>query len=236
MEKNQKEWVFRKVEALNFDERNYFLDHERRYFEYKKIIDTLPSIKNVCDIGIGTGIFYKIFSNENINVSGVDIVEEYVDICRQRGIDARLCDINKEKLPFPDQSFDLVICDSILEHSLSPNLLAQEAMRLVCPGGYIIFTTPNAMSFTRRWGYLVGRNPFSPMINNLVEELGYLRRCSIFYGPEEIKKIFPGKKVKVFYIWEDFYRGRKSSIVISLINLLTKFIHSGREVLAVIVN
>ncbi len=41
-------------------------------------------------------------------------------------------------LPFPDQSFDLVLCNSVLHHLAEPEKLLCEMARLVSPGGAIL--------------------------------------------------------------------------------------------------
>lgn|GEM_PF-5700605 len=231
---NTDTWQFKKFETL--DEKRYFLDHKNRFIEFKKIINGLDNVRSICDVGLGVGSFYKIFEKGiPYIVSGVDIVPEYVSLARERGIDAKACDMNKESLPFGDSVFDLVICDSFLEHSLNPLFLVSECLRVVRPNGYVLFTTPNAMSFTMRWSYLVGRNPFWPLIHNLISGVGYLRRCSIFYGKKELEKLFPEKQMKFFYVYENFYRDRKSSIVVKVLNQITKIIPSGREIIGVIV-
>lgn len=46
-------------------------------------------------------------------------------------------------LPFPDNYFDSVYCDYVLEHIEHPNLFLQEVYRVLKPKGHFFFRTPN---------------------------------------------------------------------------------------------
>ena len=50
-----------------------------------------------------------------------------------------------EVLPFPKESFDLVIGLWVLEHLAQPEIVLSEIHRVLVPGGYFIFLTPNAL-------------------------------------------------------------------------------------------
>lgn len=45
-----------------------------------------------------------------------------------------------EALPFPDQSFDVVICDNVVDHAESPPKIVSELARILAPGGLLYFT------------------------------------------------------------------------------------------------
>jgi SAM-dependent methyltransferase len=45
-----------------------------------------------------------------------------------------------ESLPFPDQSFDVVICDNVVDHAESPARIVRELARILAPGGLLYFT------------------------------------------------------------------------------------------------
>lgn len=77
---------------------------------------------------------------EGADVDPVVLHNPYVD-------HATLIEIGKP-LPFPDASFDIVIARSVLEHVDTPELVADEVMRVLKPGGWFCATTPN------KWGYV----------------------------------------------------------------------------------
>ncbi len=45
-----------------------------------------------------------------------------------------------ESLPFADQSFEVVLCDNVVDHAESPRKIAGELARILVPGGLLYFT------------------------------------------------------------------------------------------------
>lgn len=45
-----------------------------------------------------------------------------------------------ESLPFSDQSFDVVLCDNVVDHAESPLKIVRELARVLVPGGLLYFT------------------------------------------------------------------------------------------------
>lgn len=45
-----------------------------------------------------------------------------------------------ESLPFPDKSFDVVICDNVVDHAESPAKIVRELTRILATGGLLYFT------------------------------------------------------------------------------------------------
>jgi SAM-dependent methyltransferase len=45
-----------------------------------------------------------------------------------------------ESLPFADRSFDLVLCDNVVDHAESPRRIVCELSRILIPGGLLYFT------------------------------------------------------------------------------------------------
>jgi SAM-dependent methyltransferase len=52
-----------------------------------------------------------------------------------------------ERLPFRDGAFDLVVSAWLLEHVERPAEMLAEARRVLCPGGRLVFLTPNAWNY-----------------------------------------------------------------------------------------
>ncbi|HTY54948.1 MAG TPA: class I SAM-dependent methyltransferase [Candidatus Binataceae bacterium] len=56
-------------------------------------------------------------------------------------------------LPYPDQSFDLVVLTEVIEHLENHRAAISELSRVLRPGGRLILTTPNIMRLDSRLGF-----------------------------------------------------------------------------------
>ena len=131
--------------------------------------------KTILDVGCGTGAILKQIGNADRNV-GVDLAPEALAFCRERGLsNVRQADICA--LPFSEDSFDAVICSSVLYHQWVRNLshAMSELHRVLRPGGLLFINVPafrflhsrhddavmTARRFTKReLGELLERNNF----------------------------------------------------------------------------
>lgn len=98
--------------------------------------------KEIVDVGCGTGAILKQLGNPEKNV-GIDLAPEAISFCRQRGLNnVQQGDIHA--LPFPDASFDAVICSSVLYHQWVSDLegAMREMHRVLRPGGALLINVP----------------------------------------------------------------------------------------------
>lgn len=94
----------------------------------------------ILDIGCNTGTALKCFkeNNSNLDLYGLDIRDENVE-----GVTFKECDLEKEKIPFEDNSFDFVYSKSVLEHVFNTDNFVSEALRVLKPGGCFVALTPD---------------------------------------------------------------------------------------------
>ena len=74
--------------------------------------------------------------------------------------DVDLFDAEKDPFPYPDASFDTVLCCELLEHlTADPMHMMSEIHRILKPGGTLVLTTPNIASHRALHAILHGYHP-----------------------------------------------------------------------------
>jgi SAM-dependent methyltransferase len=92
---------------------------------------------SLLDIGCGTGLAAQIASGQGVSVTGIDASEVSIGIARERVPEATFTVGEMEELPYPDNSFDVVIGCSSFPYAESPIQSLREAARVVRPQGKI---------------------------------------------------------------------------------------------------
>ncbi len=96
------------------------------------------------DAGCGRYLeFSKEFSND-VQVVGIDL-EPALDTHNDSSPFGVRGDL--EQLPFPPNSFDLIISRSVVEHLSNPGRVFREFHRILRPGGKVILSTPNKYDY-----------------------------------------------------------------------------------------
>lgn len=67
-----------------------------------------------------------------------------------------------ESLPFGDNLFDCTLLSEVVEHLEAPQISIREAVRVLCPGGRLLVTTPNYRSFWPVMEWAVDRLNMAP--------------------------------------------------------------------------
>ena len=98
----------------------------------------------IADVGCGQGDLYGYVRSRFARYVGIDAVQ-YEDFPEQ----AEFChlDLDSGVLPLADGSADVVAAIEVIEHLENPREFMRKLVRLAAPGGWIIVTTPNQLSF-----------------------------------------------------------------------------------------
>lgn len=96
--------------------------------------------KKILDVGCGTGTMLNYLAQHG-QVEGIDNSKKAVAFCRQRGF-KNTCLGDAQKLPFSDNSFDLVTAFDTLEHIEDDQIALKEFYRVLRPNGLILMTVP----------------------------------------------------------------------------------------------
>ena len=97
----------------------------------------------VLEVGCGEGELAERMVRElDAEVVAIDQSERMVELARERGVDARVGDV--QQLPFEDASFDVVAAAWMLYHAPDIDGAVAELARVVRPGGRLVATTNTA--------------------------------------------------------------------------------------------
>jgi 2-polyprenyl-3-methyl-5-hydroxy-6-metoxy-1,4-benzoquinol methylase len=118
------------------------LDIRGRLAEYLPLFE---GASDVIDIGCGRGEFLDLLRERGISGHGVDLNDEMVAVCRDRGLNATVGDALSFLLSRPDESVGGILAAQVVEH-LEPDYLVQfldAAFRKMRPGSKIVLETIN---------------------------------------------------------------------------------------------
>lgn len=111
-------------------------------------LPALPASASILDLGFGTGLMLLSFP-ASCALAGVDIAPTAVARMRRqaqhRGHRAHrfeCLDLDRDTIPWPDSSMDLVLCSHVLEHVADDCRLLAEIRRLLKPHGHLVLMIP----------------------------------------------------------------------------------------------
>jgi SAM-dependent methyltransferase len=112
----------------------------------------------ILEIGVGRGRMVSI-----LRKNGTDAEFYGADITENAKLSGTLAVIgDARKLPFPDNTFDLVYSLGVIEHFPETSSAVNEHARVVKNGGHVLITTPHLSVFTplRYMLYLINEKKF----------------------------------------------------------------------------
>lgn len=118
-----------------------FLDFEKRGL-YQSMVSAAACVSgDLLDVGCGDKPYEPVFSGRVSSYTGIECSASYSGSFNEASGKADLT-YDGAHLPFPDGSFDTVLCTQVLEHVESPSELLAEMARVLRPGGRLIATVP----------------------------------------------------------------------------------------------
>jgi len=135
------------LEASKFDHGESRVSRTPEVFEawkwvFRAVLGERPL--RILDVGSGTGEVCLLFAGLGHRASGIDISPEMVALSRrkahERGAPCRFQEGDGERLPFPEETFDVVHARHLLWTLTDPQEALADWMRVLCPGGRILVT------------------------------------------------------------------------------------------------
>jgi 2-polyprenyl-6-hydroxyphenyl methylase / 3-demethylubiquinone-9 3-methyltransferase len=185
----------------------------------KKIIEqniTLAAEKiNVLEVGCGGGILTEEIARLGFNTTGIDpsisSLNAAIDHSNEANLKIKYEFASGENMPFPDKSFNVILCCDVLEHVQDLPAVVSEISRVLRDGGIFIYDTFNrtlmskisAIKILQEWKRWAIMPP-----NIHVWEM--------FIKPQEMKVLLKENRL----IWKE-HKGLKPSIsYLRMLNIL----------------
>ncbi len=111
--------------------------------------------KRVLDVGCGLGMYVRKFRAFTTAAFGVDIDLEKLAQGAQEL--PNLAQSVAEALPFPDDSFDVILLHEVIEHVLNDRQTVVDAYRCLKPGGRVVIFAPNRLYPLETHGFYLGK-------------------------------------------------------------------------------
>jgi len=144
--KKMKKEVVQKI--LEQTPRNYDMIaqdwHRTRQYLWPGSEEFLKYINNgakILDVGCGNGRLVRLFDNVDVDYIGIDNSVELINLAKKDFPGRKFLVADILKLPFADNSFDVVFCISVLHHLPGKDLRKKSVLemnRVLKPGGHLI--------------------------------------------------------------------------------------------------
>jgi SAM-dependent methyltransferase len=166
---------------------------------------------SVLEFGSVPPLFTAALSSSNYDVAGIDIApERYKSTIEKLGINVYKCDIELEKLPFDDNSFDAIVFNELFEHlRINPIFTLSEVLRVLKPEGILLLSSPNLRSLNGIYNFLLRNRAYSCSGDTYaeyqkLEKLGHMGHVREYTTTEIIEFL----KNVGFVVTTIIYRGR----------------------------
>jgi len=126
--------------------------------DHKTILEIIPQGLTVLDLGCGEGdLLYLLVKEKKVKAQGVDIDEQAIYKCVEKGLSVFHGDIDSGLADYNDKSFDYVILNQSLQQVRNLESALEDALRV---GKKVIVGIPNFAHYKARYQmFFKGRAP-----------------------------------------------------------------------------
>lgn len=130
-----------------YADKHYSVKKQNLFKRKLKLFELYRKHNRILELGCNVGGFLLQANNQNWQSTGVEPVAAVADYGRSNyDLDIKACAL--EEAGFPDNHFDAIFSNAVLEHLQSPSRVLKEVFRVLRPGGVIFASTVNIESYT----------------------------------------------------------------------------------------
>ena len=142
----------------------------------------LGSVHSVLDVGCGVGHWgftLVPFLSKKTQIHGIDPeaiwIEKAIERAKEKGVSNQFhYQVGKaEHIPFDDNSFDMVTCQTVLIHVADVDIALKEMIRVLKPGGLLAVAEPNNIAPLLIFNTINVNEP----LDNLLEHIHFHVTC-----------------------------------------------------------
>ncbi|SFS84566.1 class I SAM-dependent methyltransferase [Paenibacillus sp. 453mf] len=124
--------------------REEIIERQKQYLPY------FSQASNVLDLGCGRGEFTELMWQQNINVVSIDIDDDMVEYCRERGFNIKKADLISYLQSLEDNSVEGIFLGQVIEHMKPEDIInmVKLAYKKLKPNCWLIAETPNPRSLS----------------------------------------------------------------------------------------
>jgi ubiquinone/menaquinone biosynthesis C-methylase UbiE len=152
-------------------------------------LSKIAPYESVLDIGAGSG--RDLAAAQRVCPSAerfaVESFPPNVQVLKSQAVKVSAANIEREALPFADESISVVMSNQTLEHVKEIFWILHEVSRVLEVGGHLIIGVPNLASLHNRFLLLLGKQP-TCLQNASAHVRGYTRHDIL----RMFRKVFPG--------------------------------------------
>lgn len=177
----------------------YLTDALERIRITMALVPAVPEGSRILELGANPYFITRLLRRRGLSVTCANYFGEGNELTRQvvtapRSGERQVYEfdqfnVERDRFPYEDASFDLVLCCEILEHL--PNdpvhMLAEIHRILAQPAGTLLLTTPNATRLTNLTRILRGENPYEELSG-----YGTYGRHNREYTVDELRRLLEG--------------------------------------------
>lgn len=111
-----------------------------------------PHYDSILEVGFGSGILIPTLFSIGKSVSGIDTISDTIKVAKNLekiGVHADLTQGDICSSSYPNESFDLVVAISTLEHVHEIEKLINKIFYILRPGGHFLVGMPNVNNFMK---------------------------------------------------------------------------------------